>query len=251
MLESGFFNSIDGDRKYNADSINSGLSGFLSETGVYKKVGGGLRVLAHENMIVAVTTGRARINERFVTNKAMEYLTLDAADIMLNRYDAIMLCLDYEKREIRLEVKKGTNATAAAKPIPERSTEKYELVLAYIYIPAGSTGVDAVNIEDKRADEAVCGFAKLLVDGIKAGIKKIENEIVLDTESNSVNAGIDGIDIENDSVIVDVNGIKLKEGKEYEITGTGSETVINFTYIMDKGNTIGITVIKPVLEVIE
>lgn len=251
MIESGFFNSINGDRKYNANTINSGLSGFLSETGVYKKVGEGFKVNAHENMTVMVGTGRARINERFVTNNAAEYLTLEVADIMLNRYDAVVLCLDYEMREIRLEVKQGTNATDPVKPLPERSIEKYEIVLAYIFVSAGTQVISADQVQDARGDEAVCGFAKLLVDGLKAGITKLENVIFLETETRSINAGINDIDIENDSIIVDVNGIMLKEGREYQIAGTGSNVTINFTNTMDAYNEIGITVIKPVLEVLD
>ena len=251
MIESGFFYSIEGDRKYNADKINSGLSGFLSETGVYKKVGGGFRVIACEGMTIAVVTGRARICERFVTNISTEHLTLEAADIMLNRYDAVVLCLGYEEREIRLEVKKGANATNPVKPEPERSMEKYEIVLAYVYVAAGATKISEQQIQDTRADEAVCGFAKLLVDGVKVGIKKLENVILLEENTDSINAGISDIDIENDSIIVDVNGIMLKEGREYEITGTGSKTIINFKNTMDPFNEIGITVIKPVIEVSE
>lgn len=251
MIESGFFNGIAGDRKYTAEQLNRMVTGFLSENGVFKNAYSGFKVGSYLNMTISVTTGRARMQEHFVNNLTPEYLTLEASDVMLNRYDAIVLCLYHDERVVRLEVKQGAYAEAAIKPTPERTAEKYEMVLAYVYVAAGVTKITENDIIDTREDEALCGYVKLLADGVNASVTKLENEVYLEEDTTSINAGISQIDTETDCITVDVNGIMLKEDVDYNITGTGSETTINFPNKMDVGNNIGITVIKPVLEVVQ
>ena len=66
----GFFNSSNGDRKYNADQMSEYFDGLVSN-GVYENVGGALQVLASQNMEVNVQTGRAIINSKWVKNAAL------------------------------------------------------------------------------------------------------------------------------------------------------------------------------------
>ena len=54
----GFFNSSNGDRKYNADQMSSYFEGLVSD-GVYENVGDALIVKAGDGMQVIVGEGRA------------------------------------------------------------------------------------------------------------------------------------------------------------------------------------------------
>ena len=58
----GFFNSIDGDRLYNADQMSTYFKGLIGQ-GVYNSVGGGLQVVAANNFSVDVKTGRAIVGD--------------------------------------------------------------------------------------------------------------------------------------------------------------------------------------------
>ena len=89
----GFFNSVNGDRTYNADQMSEYFDGLVSD-GVYENVGGALQVLAGSGMTVNVQTGRMIINSKWLNNDAVVPLTITAAHATLNRYTAIVARLD-------------------------------------------------------------------------------------------------------------------------------------------------------------
>ena len=57
----GYFNSVNGDRTYNADQMSEYFDGLVSN-GVYESVGGALQVTAGSGMTVNVASGRGIIN---------------------------------------------------------------------------------------------------------------------------------------------------------------------------------------------
>ncbi len=165
-VSSGFFNSIDGDRTYNADQMSTYFKGLISD-GVYESVGSRLRVTNGNGMSVNVGTGRAVVLSRWVENDAELNLSIDAADVQYNRIDAIAVQLDLTDggRFIDIIVKKGTNA-ADPEP-PERSTtaDVYELYLAYVNVPKGTSAITQDLITDLRPSE-LCGWITGLVEQV-------------------------------------------------------------------------------------
>ena len=81
---------------------------------------------------------------------------------MVLRYDAAA-------KKTRLQVLEGVpNSAGPAAPAITRTELIYDLCLAEIKRPAGSTAVTAADIYDTRADETVCGVMRDGVHGIPA-----------------------------------------------------------------------------------
>ena len=250
MIEYGFFNSVDGDRKYNADSFNEFFNGIISDTGVYKKSGGGLQVVPGDGLAVNVSTGKARINQKFANIKGTETLTLPTADVANGRYDAIILRCDETARTITLGTLTGTPSSSPSYPTISRSESVFDICLAYVYVGAGATTITESNIVDKREDTAVCGYASLQIDAINAGIRQYRNTFELTAVANEISIGIEQYDAENDLLFANINGIMLVEGIDYTVDGTGSTAKIILNHNLNTGNNIEFRVIKSVIEVL-
>lgn len=152
-MTSGFFNSIDGDRQYNARDMSMYFKGLVSD-GVYENVGGKLQVTADgDGMTVNVATGRALIDCQWFNNDAIETLTIEPASVSAKRVDAIVLRLDMTDsgRAITLTVKKGTEFTSGREvpPLVWNASIK-ELYIAQVNVGAGKTSITQVDIVDVR-----------------------------------------------------------------------------------------------------
>jgi glycerophosphoryl diester phosphodiesterase len=151
----GYFNSINGDRKYNADQMSDYFRGIVNE-GVFQHLNGGLAVVAGTGMEVTVATGRAIVQNKWVQNDAAFPLTIEAASDTYGRKDAVVIRLSYTNRAISIVVKTGTPSASPAAPSLTRSSTTYEMALAYVNVSAGAT---SVTVTDKRSDTSVCGWA--------------------------------------------------------------------------------------------
>lgn len=157
----GFFNSINHDRVYDAAQITEYFDGLVSD-GVYESVGGAMQVQAATGMNVNVQTGRAIIDCRWIKNDAVATLPITAAHVTLARYTAVMIRLDYSARTIALVTVDGTPASSPVKPTPTATATVKDLVLAYLYIPAGATTIPQANIQDQRGT-SLCGWVTGLI----------------------------------------------------------------------------------------
>lgn len=164
-ITSGFFNSVNGDRIYNAEQINDYLTGLVGK-GVYESVGGRLQVKSNAGMKVQVASGKVTGSDgKWLNNDSTLVLTLDAADLVLNRYDAIVAKLDsnQNQRTGTITIKKGTVASTPTKPTAERTQFVEEYILAYVYVGKGVTAITQAQIEDTRANTSICGFVTGLI----------------------------------------------------------------------------------------
>jgi hypothetical protein len=157
----GYFNSIDGDRTYNADQMSEYFDGLVSN-GVYESVGGALQVMAGSGMTVNVQTGRGIINCKWLSNDSVLTLDITQAHAVLNRYTAVVLRLDIVNRLMTITTKDGANASNPVKPTMQNDSTMVELCLAYIYVGAGVTTISQANIEDMRASSS-CGWVTGLI----------------------------------------------------------------------------------------
>lgn len=160
-ITSGFFDSVSGDRVYNAEQMSHYFDGLISD-GVFESVGNKFAVTtANDGMKVNVASGRAVIKCHWVQNDDTVKLALDAADATNDRIDAIALRLDRESREIALVAKKGTPASSAPQP-PDitRTDDVYELYIAIVLIKAGSSR--PYQISDTRGT-SLCGWVTGLI----------------------------------------------------------------------------------------
>lgn len=165
MFNYGFFNSVNGDRVYNADTISGIFEGLITD-GVFYGVGDKMAVQPNSGMTIQIATGRGWFGGRWANNSTPYLMTLEAADVTLNRYAAICIKCDTTEsvRSVQPVIKYSEYATNPIKPVMTRSETVSEYCLAYVYIPAGTTSISAANIEDSRADESVCGWVTGLID---------------------------------------------------------------------------------------
>lgn len=160
----GYFNSVDGDRKYNADQMSEYFDGLVSN-GVYESVGGALQVIAGTNMSVNVQTGRGIINCKWINNNAVLPLTITQAHAMLDRYTAVVMKLDITNRLMTITTKDGTAASTPVKPTLQNDATGVELCLAWIYVNAGATTITQDKIEDARPSSD-CGWVTGLIEQV-------------------------------------------------------------------------------------
>lgn len=165
-IKSGFFNSVNGDRRYDADFFAE-FFGTLIGNGVFANPSIGLQVVAGEAMSVSVKIGKGWVGGHYITVYGADYnLQLDVADGVLKRIDRIVLRLTYSDREIIPVVKKGVFASTPVAPTLQRDADAYELALADVLINNGVTEITQANITDNRFNTALCGIVKGTVDDI-------------------------------------------------------------------------------------
>lgn len=165
-ITTGYFNSNNGDRKYNAETISKYFIGILTR-GVLANYKNGFVVKANNTMSVQVQPGKAFFSDgKWVESDTIEPLTIDASDIALSRIDRIVLHKDKSDgvRNTTLIVKKGTPASNPVAPVCENDNYIEELSLATVRIAARATSISQGNITDTRPDSDICGYVTGAID---------------------------------------------------------------------------------------
>lgn len=153
------------DRVYTAEQMSKYFKGIFTD-GVLMNVGQMLAVTASSGMVVQVGTGRAFLDARWMESDTVIDLVVPDAHAILNRKDIIVARLDYSNRLIEIDVKTGTAASTPVTPAVQRDGVYFELELAEISVPAGTTAITQSLITDKRADQSVCGYVTGLITQI-------------------------------------------------------------------------------------
>lgn len=146
-LTSGFYDSLNGDRKYNAFQMSSIFDGIIKD-GVYAGVGTGFAVTVQSGMEVAIDSGRAWFNHTWTYNNSKYTLTLEAADTLRDRIDAVVLEVN-SKNSVRansFKVVKGMPATNPARPSLTKSGNVFQYALAYILVKAKATELSQTDV---------------------------------------------------------------------------------------------------------
>ena len=128
-------------------------------------------VTAAGGLTVTVGAGRGWVHpSRFtgysITKREADTLTLPLADPSLPRIDRIVMRYDAGARAASLQVLQGTASSTPTAPAISRTELIYDLCLAEITRPAGSTSISTGQITDTRLDEALCGIVRDGVTGI-------------------------------------------------------------------------------------
>ena len=168
---------------YDADDASGYLATRLS--GVYSAEED-FSVTAQGGLSVQVSAGQAwvrpaRFKGRSIIMEQPTTVALTEADPVRSRIDRIVLRYDAAAKKTSLQVLDGTPDSAApAAPEISRTELIYDLCLAEIRRPAGSTAVTAADITDTRADETVCGVMRDGVHGIPTGTLVQQFRAVID-----------------------------------------------------------------------
>ena len=128
-------------------------------------------VTAAGGLKVTVGAGRGWVHpSRFtgysITKREADTLTMPLADPSLPRIDRIVMRYDAGARAASLQVLQGTASSTPTAPAISRTELIYDLCLAEITRPAGSTSISTGQITDTRLAEALCGIVRDGVTGI-------------------------------------------------------------------------------------
>lgn len=170
--ECGFFNAQlvgenEYDRVYLAEQFAAYFASFIGN-GVFGKSMQKLEVLSqtNPNMSVKVLSGEAWINGWWYRNTDEYTLSLDVADGVLSRIDAIVLRWGNQERDMWLHVIKGTASSNPVAPNIKRDADYYDLQLATVMIQRGAIKITQSAITDTRLNNSVCGLVTGVVDQI-------------------------------------------------------------------------------------
>lgn len=172
-VTSGFFNSVNGDRKYTAEQMSSIFNGIIND-GVFASIGTAFGVKVGTGKNVTVGIGRAWFNSTWVDNDAILPIVLDDAEVLLHRYDAVVIEINREDsaRTASIKVVKGIAASNPKEPSLTKSGKVHQYPLAYIYRKGGSTKIaqsDITNMVGTSSCPYVTGILKVLnIDNIVA-----------------------------------------------------------------------------------
>lgn len=176
-LTSGFFDSVDGDRRYDADQFSSFLDGIVYD-GVYGAYGNCFYVMSNESedLGIIIDTGRAWFNHTWTLNDTYYNLTMPEADLLLDRIDAVVIEVNKEDRQNSFQVVQGTPAESPVRPTlkgrsGEVTEEIYQYAIAYIARPAASTTItqDQIVYVVDTSETPLC--SALALAGIPSGGK--------------------------------------------------------------------------------
>lgn len=154
----GFFNSENGDRKYNAEQMSAIFDGIIAD-GVFTTIGDHMAVSAGTGMQVLVGTGKAWFDHTWNVNDAAYLLAIAASDVTLSRIDAIVLETNHSDsvRLNKLRVVQGTVASSPVKPTLTNSEKVHQHPLAWVTVAPGVTKIAASAIENAVGTSA-CPF---------------------------------------------------------------------------------------------
>lgn len=182
---------------YDADDASGYLSTRLS--GVYS-ADEDFAVTASGDLTVTVSAGQAwvrpaRFRGRSIILEQPETVTLTAADTVRSRIDRLVLRYDAAAKKTSLTVLTGTPDSASpTAPEITRTALVYDLCLADIRRPAGSTEVTAADITDTRADEDVCGVMRDGVKGIPTAQLQAQALAIMTQLSTELHTKLDALD---------------------------------------------------------
>lgn len=147
-LTSGFYNSIDGDRKYTSEQMSAIFDGVISD-GIFANVGECFKIKTDEKSnTIRVGTGKAWFNHKWILNDSDYRVEMDYSDNIADRIDAVIIEVNTNTgvREATIKYLKGSPATKPENPTLKNSDGVYQYALCYIYRKSESTVIKKSDI---------------------------------------------------------------------------------------------------------
>lgn len=149
-VEYGFYNSVNGDRTYNAEQMSRLFEGLFHD-GVFEDIGDKLNIDVSTGMGVTVKTGRAWFNNKWIKVDESFRLPIDDAHVAYGRIDIVAIEVNNEisTRTCTIKVIKGTPSSSPVAPTLTNVGDIHQYPLAHIAIAAGVTSILIGNITNK------------------------------------------------------------------------------------------------------
>lgn len=147
-LEFGFYDSYNGDRRYNAENMNDIFEGVIRD-GVYAGVGDMFFVKPSIGLQVTVGTGRAWFKSTWNKNRTLAPINLDMPDPVYDRIDTLCIRVQKDILERRNDffVYKGAILTTPQAPVLQETETTFFLPLANIRVRANAEEILTSDIE--------------------------------------------------------------------------------------------------------
>lgn len=265
VIKGGFFDSVNGDRKYSADEMNRPYKRVITE-GVFATPQGtpstDFQVLsANDGMKIVVKKGEGLVGGRWAVSEDDLFITVPANGGTTARYDSIFLRADnmLSAREISIQYRTGdTNV-----PPKEENLRVKEYRIANIYVAAGATYISQSSIVDLRGS-LECPWITSLIKQVdtsalfaqyqdaykeyfdttkaefKAWAESVADELspyitianfassftTIEPETTTILINIPSYDKSKDILNVFVNGLRLAQNVDYTVSGDGTSITL-------------------------
>ena len=146
-VSSGFFNSLNGDRKYNAAQMSAIFDGLIID-GVFASIGTAFAVKAAGGLTVHVGIGKAWFDHTWTVNDSILPMTAPEAEVLLDRIDAVVLEVNGTEsvRENTIKFVKGNPSSAPSRPTLTNEGNVHQYPLCYIYRKYGTAVINQADI---------------------------------------------------------------------------------------------------------
>lgn len=146
-VSSGFFNSLNGDRKYNAAQMSAIFDGLIID-GVFASIGTAFAVKAAGGLTVNVGVGKAWFDHTWTVNDSILPMTAPEAEVLLDRIDAVVLEVNGMEsvRDNSIKFVKGNPSSAPSRPTLTNEGNVHQYPLCYIYRKYGTAVINQADI---------------------------------------------------------------------------------------------------------
>lgn len=153
-FKSGFFNSLNGDRKYYASDFSNLIDSLVID-GVFASIGTAFTVEATSGYKLNVGVGKAWFNGTWSYNDEVMSITAPRPELLLDRIDAIVLEVNTmdSVRNNSISYITGTPASTPVRPTLTKEELVHQYPLCYIYRKASSSEITQADITNMVGTE--------------------------------------------------------------------------------------------------
>lgn len=171
-MDRGFFDSLDGDRLYNAGDfrkfanvlVNTGLSVTTSNADSFK-----VTAESPPSMNLNISEGSAVILGGWINTDQEESVSIPTASTTYTRYDAVVLEFNATNnvRDFVFKVIQGTPSSSPVHPSLIQNDEVFQVALAWIRVAPNITSIDSARIIDARGTDDCPWMSTAEVENMK------------------------------------------------------------------------------------
>lgn len=146
-VTSGFYNSLNGDRRYSAEQMSALFDGLITD-GVFASVGTAFEVKAGSGDIINIGIGRSWFNSTWLYNDAVLPVSVPGSELLQDRIDAVVIEVNHDNsvRDGDIKVVKGTPSDSPERPTLTKNDKCNQYPLAYVERKAGVVGIKQSDI---------------------------------------------------------------------------------------------------------
>lgn len=201
---------------------------------------------------IKITKGIAWINNEEFSGKVVALknaydMELSIADGTYPRIDVVAIQFNANRNETSIIIKEGLPSTTPSMPPIVQIPSVYELYIASILRPAGSTTISSENIKDLRFDDSVCGFmadpvtkvdTSMINAQVMAFIKRLEesiNNIEVDGIVPVVKGGTGVSSLDEIKSMLELTELSRRDLATVPLGGTGKNSHVLNSVLIGNG----------------